>query len=274
MGCRITRKLRSAARMTDVVLYRCHFQDVVTDREVARLRAELPHFDHVTIGYHNEKEVMSQARVVLSPANLSSLAYGGDKLLPSSYEGGGADDLPVLWFYRQNPTYDHYWCIEYDVRYSGHWLTLFSDLMRSQADLLATNIVNRSDKPLWEWWRTLKSDTDIALELHTKAFQPFCRISNRALREINKAYSDGTSGHYEVTWPTICRVNHFLVEDIGGNGSYTPPNRRHKHYASNTEHWSLYPGTFVFRPSFLDRDFSAIAPNLTHEPMLWHPVKW
>jgi Protein of unknown function (DUF3405) len=274
----------------DVILYRSHILDSVVEREIRRLSGELLDYDHFVLGYRDFgasagfdspiADPVASRFTLLSFQQLGALPYPCK--VPEGHwsnEGGGNDDLPILWFFRQNDHYDHYWCIEYDVRYTGDWRILFDDLATSKADLLATTINDREEFPQWEWWRTLAwTKGEIARQHHARAFQPFCRLSNRALKAIDAAYRDGVGGHYEVTWPTICRMNNLTLEDIGGNGPYTPPERVNKHYINDPSHWSLYPGTFLFRPSILDRDFVEFStgrgPSLTQGPKLWHPVKW
>jgi hypothetical protein len=63
----------------------------------------------------------------------------------------------------------------------------------------------------------------------------------------------------------------LLLEDIGGGGSFTPVARRGRYYHNTPSEWSQFPGTFVFRPSFADRNL--FGPQCHFKGTLWHPVK-
>ena len=39
----------------------------------------------------------------------------------------GSCHFPVLRYYKDNPSYDLYWFLEYDVEFTGNWLTLMND---------------------------------------------------------------------------------------------------------------------------------------------------
>lgn len=263
----------------DVILYRGHSDTPALRREVARLRAELPDTDLVVIGYGVSKPVFAPAPwpvIMLTTADLAELPYPVRLAFLDHDWVNGSCDLPVLWFYRRNPHYEHYWLIEYDVRYTGSWRALFDELSGSQADLLATSIRDRLHAPTPHWWPSLVSPgaplPDAAL---TKAFLPFSRVTRRGLQVLDAGCAAGWSGHSEVLWPTALRAAACMLEEVGGDGPYTPPARRGRHYTASADHWSLAPGTFVYRPGFRDADFAVRDHGLvlTPEPMLWHPVK-
>jgi hypothetical protein len=112
---------------------------------------------------------------------------------------------------------------------------------------------------------------DVPLERRVKGFMPFCRLSHNLLAACDARYREGLSGHSEVIWPTIASLAGLLLEDIGGSGSFTPVARRGRYYHNIPSEWSQFPGTFVFRPSFADRNL--FGTQCHFKGTLWHPVK-
>jgi hypothetical protein len=171
-------------------------------------------------------------------------------------------------FFQQYPDYEQIWMVEYDVRYTGDWAELLRDLARSPADFLATVIQSRPENPDWALWEGFHTGTDeLAESRHVKAFTPLMRLSNAAARAVDAAYRAGWAGHYEALWPTAITAAGLSIEEIGGEGSFTPPDRYGRYYTSSRFDPYLSPGSFVFRPSILE---SEVPPQ---PPGLWHPVK-
>jgi Protein of unknown function (DUF3405) len=260
----------------EAVLYRTHVLNPMIRREIARLGTEVIDCSHWVVGY-----VMDNAAVP-GPAEQNHRMYRRNDLatLPYPSKVGAANwakpegnnDLPVLAFYREQPDYDFYWVIEYDVRYTGHWGRFFEELRSSDADFLSTTMQGYRENPRWWWWGTLVNTPAGPLR-RVRCFTPFCRLSNRALSTIDQWYRDGGAGHYELVWPSVCRTAGLRVEDIGGWGRYTPERWRGKHYANTPVKANLSPGTFVFRPPFKDELLAAEVSKYGGEPMLWHPIK-
>jgi hypothetical protein len=245
-------------------------------REIDRLRAEIMDCEHCVVGYLNDDAAVPDLpetnHRMYRRADLAALPYPKKIAAVDWIKPEGHNDLPVLSFYREQPSYDHYWIVEYDVRYTGHWGKLFDELRESKADFLGTTIQDYDQNPGWWWWRTLVNVPPSALQ-RVRCFTPFCRLSYAALAAIDEWYRKGGSGHYELTWPGVCKTNGFRVEDIGGWSRYTPEHWRGKHYVNTPLKPSLSPGTFVYKPVF--RDDWVCAHGLKHAggPMLWHPVK-
>jgi hypothetical protein len=263
--------------MKNVILYRAHHISQKVLDEVARLKAELDGVDVVIVGYLEETVAggETEGTIIYDKADVCALPYPvklSDVPWPSTI---GHNDLPVLKFFLENPKYDYYWLVEYDVRYTGDWSLIFDDLMLSSADLLATSIVDNAQQPDWHWWPSLKipNDLETAPQM-VRSFLPFCRISNALLRELDIQHKAGWSGHYELVWPTVARAFGYSIEDIGGQSAYTPEHRMGQHYMSNPDNPNLFPGTFLFRPSFVGGDIEQWGKAVVGDiPMLWHPVR-
>jgi len=184
---------------------------------------------------------------------------------------GNADLVPMKFFLDRSEC-DCYWIIEYDVRFSGAWPVLFADLSSSGADLLWTTMQTWAESPNWAHWSTLNTGGEnLQLNRRVKGFIPFCRASHALLSACDARYRGGWSGYSEVLWPTIASLAGLRLEDIGGNGSFTPAERRGRYYQNTPSEWSQFPGTFVYRPSFADRNL--FGPQYHFAGTLWHPVK-
>jgi hypothetical protein len=261
-----------------VILYRAHVVNDVVKREVARLRAELPEIDLFIVGYSNASpappNTTAADMLVYRRPDLERLGYAEKYKSVDWGNPVGHNDLPVMRFFRDHPAYTHYWAIEYDVRYTGNWKSLFDELALSQADLLGTNILDYDQGEVWQWWGAAQlPESWVPLEQRMRSFLPFFRISRAGLRAIDHYYRQGWAGHYEMAFPTICKVAGLKIEDIGGDGRYSVPSRRNKHYRSNIKSFALFPGTFVFKPAFNDQDIQTYGMDIGEGPLLWHPIK-
>ena len=174
-------------------------------------------------------------------------------------------DLPLMWYFHQNPGHDYYWVMEYDVRFTGQWMDLFRHFAASRSDLLATTLFDYAFRPGWDNWKTLKSPRRIPEAGLVRALFPLYRLANAALKALHEAYCDGWSGHYEVTIPTILKSQGFTLEDFGGNGSYVAAGNHDRFYRNSPGIAGLAPGTFTVAPNQISSDYP---PNL-----LWHPIK-
>jgi hypothetical protein len=174
-------------------------------------------------------------------------------------------DLPLMWFFQKNPRYDYYWVMEYDVRFTGHWMDFFQHFAGNESDLLATTLFDYDFRPDWDNWNTLKSPRVVANQERVRALFPLYRISSAALRALHQAYCEGWSGHYEVTIPTVLKMQGFKLEDFGGDGAYVQAGNRNRFYRNTPGKAGLAPGTFTVTPNAIRADYP---PN-----MLWHPIK-
>jgi hypothetical protein len=282
--------------MRDAVLYRARQVTPVVQREVDRLTRELPDSKIFIVcydpDYQSEIHDTPGEIYCYGQRDLHGLPYPQklcevDWAHPTSPPRPeladkrffrkmqlGHQDLPVMKFFLERPDFDRYWVIEDDVRCSGPWTDIFTELSRSTADLLMTALQSYQEVPRWIWWNHIVTGNDVLPpERRVKGFPPFCGLSATCLRAIDQKYRQGWGGHYEVTWPTITSVSGLTIEDIGAEGPYTPAERRGRFYACTLGSWHLFPGTFVFRPAFYDMGVSEFGKDVTSSTMLWHPVK-
>jgi len=200
---------------------------------------------------------------LFSNESLSKLNYPmiGPALVP------GHVGFPSLQFFRDHPGFDHYWVIEYDVRFSGDWHFLFNCFKERQQDFLTCHIRRHADEPDWPWWSLHHPRKSIPLSERLRSFNPIYRLSKASLSFLHQCLSDGWCGHNEVLWPTLLHHNGFTIMDIGGKGRFTPASMKDNFYTESESNSDglLDCGTMRYRPSF---------PRVGEEKnKLYHPVK-
>jgi hypothetical protein len=279
----------------DVIVYRARRLNAVVQREIDRLARDLPDLKIFVVcyepGYLSARHSIPGKSYCYGWKDLGSLPYpqklcanSDDAVSQPQAQSGykkfsgemtaGHHDLAVMKFFLDCPDFDRYWLIEDDVRCSGPWTDIFGELAKSNADLLMTVVQNYLEVPKWYWWHSLVTGKDtLPRAEQLKGFTPFCRLSGACMRAVDQKYREGWGGHYEVTWPNIALVSGLSVEDVGGEGSYTPTDRRGRFYVCTPGSAHLFPGTFVFRPCFHDMGVSEFGRDVTVRTMLWHPVK-
>lgn len=201
----------------------------------------------------------------ISDASLSKLPY--TRIQTTGLIGHG--HFLILEFFRKHPYYDYYWFIEYDVRYTDNWSTLFRRYSLVKADLLTTHIRHFSEEPLWPWWPTFGRTAAAAVPVRhcIRSFNVIYRISNSALQFLDHILQRGWHGHHEVLLPTLLYWNKFGIADFGGHGSFTDPAMVNSAYTSSGSRSGYLSvlGTIRFRP--------ARGTPGQKEMMLYHPVK-
>ena len=179
---------------------------------------------------------------------LSDLGYPaiGKNIIP------GHAHFPLFQFFLDNPNYDYYWFIEYDVRFSGKWNLFFDAFLTVRADFLTCHIRPYADEPSWSWWQLKHPQEHIPLHKRLRSFNPIYRISNVALSFLHKAFKAGWCGHHEVALPTLLHHNGFTIREISGRGKYTVPGMEDKFYFSSDANnkGELSGMTMRYRPTF------------------------
>lgn len=108
----------------------------------------------------------------------------------------------------------------------------------SAADFLATEIRKHQVDPDWTWWKDFKApEGQDPLEFGVAALLPVIRLSRAAAAAVLKGIDDGWTGHSEALIPTLVHRAGLKIEDIGGTGSFTPPERIGRWYDKRTWHW-------------------------------------
>jgi hypothetical protein len=176
--------------------------------------------------------------------------------------------FPILDFFVTHSEYDHYWIIEFDVRYTGKWETLLRSFESYNHDLIASHIRHFSQEPAWYWWDSFRHPTKtIGPDRYIRSFNVIFRISNRALLLIHREQQDGWRGHPEVLIPTLLDNQGYTLMDFGGDGAFSLPELKNTFYTSGSTQDGI-PNPFCtmrWRPL---RARAGVSKN-----KIYHPVK-
>ena len=130
------------------------------------------------------------------------------------------------------------WLVDPHVHLDQDWNEFQSKFAGCQADLLATEVRTRSEDPQWHRWSSLiniKGHARCGVEV--AALLPLSRLSRRAVEAIFRGMEEGWTGHPEVLIPTLVSDAGLKIEDVGGDGSFTPEGREGRWYDRRTWHW-------------------------------------
>lgn len=261
--------------MRQLVLFSAHTWQEWVLRRYERLRAELPantdlafYYDASRLRLGATEQHRAGRTAPRRPNDWTKFKRAGryfDSIIPGNEDGALLAALGAMPSVHE---YERIWVIEYDVEFSGPWNLFFRWFDDCQADFLATTIVRRSAIPSWQLWRSLEVPDSVGDIPHTaqlRAFMPVMALRPAALDRLVNHYATGWAGHSECVLPTVALRAGLAIEDIGGDGEFTPPKRQGRLYRNSPSNDQLTPGTFVFRPAM---------ESMGKEPdMLWHPVK-
>jgi hypothetical protein len=185
-------------------------------------------------------------------------------------EDGILRNLHLAWidFFDAHPGFDHYWFIEYDVRYSGPWHELIDAFRNQPHDLLCAHLRDAVEEPDWHWWREIVSPQGVPERASLlRGFLPVARLSRDALQTLASAIASGWSGFLEGLIPTLMQDRGLRIGDFGGDGRFVPEGFRNRFYTSfdDREGSLCGAGTHRFRPALA---YPRIQPG-----RIWHPVK-
>ena len=182
--------------------------------------------------------------------------------------------MPVLLSERL-ASYSHIWIIEYDVDFAGSWDSLFHQFMNREADLIGTSLYPRRDCQDWIWWKSFEAPLTVSSANFVRSFLPIARFSRRMVESYMEAVESGLwRGHTEALYPTIARHHGLTIEDLGGDGPFTPAHLRNKNYFNtSSQDGHLVPGCFVPAPGTHTSYFHNSPERFSLRGFLYHPVK-
>jgi Protein of unknown function (DUF707) len=157
---------------------------------------------------------------------------------------------------------DFVWIRDPQVSDGGNWEFFESSFDDCEADFLATQIRTYGEEPDWHAWTSLMTPENIVLVEENKiaALLPLLRLSRAAAEIILEGIEAGWKGHPETLFPTLVKQAGLSIEDIGGNGSFTPKERGGKWYDERTWHWHgpviHVPGMLHFPVAIQTRGFA------------------
>lgn len=256
-----------SGRRPDVILFITHVWDAACTAQIVKLRRELGQLYDIRVTGYIPGDMPRPA----VPNDVSAHFYREldlARVLPDYGSDERWHHFILPRFFNDFPDYAHYWMIEYDVRYTGDWGTLLATLNDPGVDFYGVALQRRASHPQWHHWQSLATGRDDVAAAHVvKCFAPLQRLSRTAISVVQAALGNGWTGHYEVLWPTAIAHAGLTLEDIGGEGEFTPTSRRGRHYTCSLLDPNGSPGSFVYRPSFQEHQISPWPPTL------WHPVK-
>ncbi|WP_026712785.1 DUF3405 domain-containing protein [Flavobacterium daejeonense] len=252
------------------LLLSCHLSNAVINSFNEIVTATNSEKNITCLLYHQkgdnlQKQISNNDVFYFSDDILTNLNYKplGEKLIP------GNNHFPLLKFYKENPDYDYYWCIEDDVRYTGNWAHFFEYFEKFDKSFISSHIQRFTDDPHWPWWRTLLyNGKTLETEYLIRSFNPIYRISKEALSFIDQELLNGWQGHHEVLFPTLLNAAGADLMDFGGKGEFVSPGDENKFYLGNytqNSHLENRESTFKWRPVL---EKMGDIPN-----KLYHPVK-
>lgn len=251
--------------MKTAVVFITHRFDAELERRYAKLKRESPEGAAVFLMAEKGAPIPAALAAERHEFEFSRLRTRaakviGDRLVPGNVH------LAFLDFYEAHPGFDHYWFIEYDVVFSGNWRALFDALSADASDLVAGNVRALAGEPAWFWWPFMDFPGGPDKAAWVRSFFPLCRISRAALDAVGSRVKQGWTGHHEGMIPTAVLAAGLRVADMGGDGPWTPEDRRHRFYTSvSTEEGEMLLGTLrAAPPHFL--------PYLLRDT-IYHPVK-
>lgn len=166
----------------------------------------------------------------------------------------GSVHFPLLAYARRNRS-RHFWFIEYDVRYTGAWRDFLAAFEDAPEDFITGHLTRLSDAPGWPFWPSLKHPRRSVPRCdRIRAFNPIYRISERALRHVDRSHRSGWTGHQEVLIPTLLDRSGFTLRDFGGCGPWVSTEDRERHYLAPENRpdpkGTLDGSTLRFKPDF------------------------
>jgi len=168
--------------------------------------------------------------------------------------------------------YTHCWMMEYDVDFSGPWNRFFAPAVEYEGDLLGISIRPLSDTPRWPNRHDFSQPKSTATP-PIIGFFPLLRASRDFVETYRREVANPEwNGHFEILLPSVALARGHSVEEIGGDSSFTPPERRGLHYLA-PERSSGARATFCFRPARSLHYFVQSRRGFRHRDFLYHPIK-
>jgi len=274
--------LTAPARPRDCAVFLTHLWTPAIAAHYARLKREAGEVLDVFLAFQPTSPD-GLAPGGLTPDLVVGLAQGA-ALLPTRHAEVSGADREVPWGYvdlvwctafldPKLAQYDRFWLVEYDVDFSGNWRDFFAETSNYAADLLATRIRRRSDDPRYGHLKHFAMPQDA---VGNPVIALFCisRLSRRLVESYRQELARRDwRGHFEIVLPSVAAALGLSIEEIGGEGPFTPPERRNRFYRGPFDLMSTYETTFNYRPVQSFRYFGEAPGNFRDANHLHHPVK-
>ncbi len=178
----------------------------------------------------------------------------------------GNTHFPLFDFFRQHPRHSHYWIVEYDVRFSGSWSDLFARMESETADFVTCHLRRHGLTTWdWHWWGIDHPNELIAPSDRIAGFNPFYRISHRAIASLDRELQTGWRGHSETLLPSLIARMSFSLRDFAANGEFPA--------VAGGQFCTPHGGDFTFLSKSTMRYRPAHTRIASASHRLYHPVK-
>lgn len=119
--------------------------------------------------------------------------------------------LPIM-YYLENPNYDYYWSIEYDVYFYGDWNFFFDKFKNVTDDFLGMYIRDYKYTTNDLYWSYFKDKNDYTERL--ASFGPVQRYSNKLLATVASELKKGNHAYYEILFPSVAKEFNMTIKEI------------------------------------------------------------
>lgn len=251
--------------MKQAIFFISHVYDATVERRFLTLKKEVSSYGDVYILTEHPDIFPSHLQQYIQSFNFFELKKMARNTLSDNVVPGSCH-LFAIEMKKRFSSMEYFWFIEYDVVYTGKWSDFFEAVKEDTSDLIATYVGRKlSNSKHWFWIQTVKypDGSPLLEEEFYKAFFPLYRISRKGLDVVEKAVSDGWTGHFEWIIPTVLKRAGCTLSEWGGYGFFTPLERRGKWYSRNR---TVMLNTMRFRPEIIGYIF-------LQRKKLYHPVK-
>ncbi|MCM1313208.1 MAG: DUF3405 domain-containing protein [Bacteroides sp.] len=257
--------------MNNIIIFLSHIINEETIARCNKIYREMS--DAYTIYWvttETNSGALSRIPTYIKVFPVSSKDIQGMGYTPITSNIWGSVNFIIQFFFKNNPQYDNYWVIEYDVIFTGNWKTFLDTSDHIQADLLSSHIefYSHSNRE-WEWWKWSRwnEKNNYSVESYVKSFNPIYRMSAAALSFMDCFMREGNSGHFEALIATALYNNGYKLVDFGGYGEFVPHGFENKYYVKGS---GTNNGTIRYRPLYLQQEIKALGIA----DKLFHPVKF
>jgi hypothetical protein len=262
------RGARRAPRPRQALLFLCHNDEPAWIKRFRSLRRGFRPWGDAFFAFHLRdgagvpSSLRGEPSFVFSDGSVDALGYRRirEGLVP------GSTHFPLMQFAREHPEYDFYWVVEYDVRLTAPWRLFFSDIARSDADVIGSHVATPAQHPGWYWWSSLEvPEMEPPPPEQLRFFAPVYRLSADAVGLIDAKMRAGWRGHYETLVPTLASAAGLKVMDLakGGTVPSATPRSWYVHGPSDSE-GQMDRGTMRWRNI---GDWPVLRLNTLYHPM-------
>lgn len=253
--------------MKTAILFVTHIQNESIDKQIRILYEQTKGEADLFVGYQADKIELKLPQEVLSfPFTIKELNALGYRTWGCTLMDGNFHFV-MLDFYHRYPDYDHYWLIEYDVRFNGDWRIFFSFFKDKDEDFITSHIKNVEEEPDWIRWHEIEMvNLRIDKSMLLKSFNPICRFSRKSLQLLHERCLLGDRGHNELLMPTLFQYYKLKMADFGGEGRHIYQDYPNLFYCQNPADKEDEKCTHRFRPAHKEEE-------LALRNMIYHPIK-